>query len=190
MLDFVDLVRGTCRDLNVEVRLVPNEIVYLPRTGEACAGYFDDTLRVMAVAAARSDWSEILAHEFSHVNQFADGQFSVNGEDPYEALDYWYSGSDLPSGKAAEYMRFVMACEHDAERRSLSYLSRFGLSSDIKSYIRNANGYVVRHLFALKHRKWPGCPDWGTSVSDEEITPLSEVMLTRQIEKLIKTTCR
>lgn len=186
MWPFLNLVQDACARLQIELVLSPDEVVYLPRKGVAVAGYFDEKARVLAVGGGRSDWVEILAHEFAHLQQFIDGEFLIVGDDPYDDLEDWYSGKDLPAERVAECIGFAMSCEHDAERRAVGTLSRYGLCTDIKSYIREANGYVLRHLYAKKYRRWPTSPEWGEHLPNETIVPLDEVVLTRGLEKLIK----
>jgi len=159
----------------------------MPRKGVAVAGYFDEKARILAVGAGRSDWIEILAHEFAHLEQYVAGEFLIVGPDPYDDLEDWYVGKDLPQERLDECFALAMACEHDAERRAVGTLSRWGLCHDIKDYIRNANAYVLKHLYAKRHRHWPVSPEWGEHLSNEEITPLDEVVLTRSLERLIKS---
>lgn len=187
MIDFVVLVRNACLENGIELLLSHGDVVYMPRKGVPVAGYFDERGKVLAVAAGRSDWLQILAHEFSHLQQYVEGLFLIDGIDPYDELEDWYCGKDLPLDHVAKCIDFAMACEHDAERRTVGLLCQYGMSSnDIKEYIRDANGYVLRHLYAKKHRKWPNTPEWGESLSNEEITSLKEVTLTRTLERLIK----
>lgn len=187
ILDFVDLVKTTCLATDIEVHLVVAEEVYMPRNGVGVAGYFDDRTRVLAAAVGRIDWPEILAHEFSHVLQYQDGLFRVEEDSPYDDLEDWYAGVDLPPERVRECIQFAMACEHDAERRTIGMLCHYRLSQDIPAYIRDANGYVLSHLYAQKHRKWPKAPEWGVVLPSDALTPLHEVRLTSKLERLIRS---
>lgn len=187
ILDFVDLVKTTCLAADIEAHLVVADEVYMPRNGVGVAGYFDDRTRVLAVAVGRVDWTEILAHEFSHVLQYQEGLFGVGEDSPYDTLEEWYAGTDVPAERVQECIQFAMACEHDAERRTIGMLCRYNLSRDIPAYILDANGYVLSHLYAKKHRKWPRSPDWTGALTSDALTPLHEVRLTTKLERLIRS---
>jgi hypothetical protein len=185
-LTFVDLVRSTCAQAGVLTHLVMAPEVYMPRNGVSVAGYFDDSTMTLAVGVSREDWAEILAHEFAHVLQYQEGMFRVEEDSPYDLLEDWYAGVEVPAEQIDDAVKFAMACEHDAERRTLGMLCMYRLTRNMEEYIRDANGYVLSYLYAKKHRKWPKSPDWTNDLPGDALTPLHEVRLTAKLERLIR----
>jgi hypothetical protein len=185
MMNFIQLVNAECQAHGVELHLPATETVYMPTNAAKCAGFFDGKNKRLACAMARADWIEILAHEFSHFQQWKEGLFPIGNSDPCDLLEEWYSGKEYTKEQVEAAIVFVMSCELDAEKRAVGYICQYGLSTNISEYISCANGYVLLHLYAQKHRKWPEAPEWGDSLPRDRMLDLDEVKLTKELEALI-----
>jgi len=186
MMTFLKLVDAECQATGIELHLTPTDSVYMATNAAKCAGFFDDKSMRLACAMGRPDWAEILAHEFSHLQQWKLGMFPVGEKDPTDILEEWYAGEDFTKDQVDAAFRFVIACELDAEKRAVGYICQYRLSTNIPEYISCANGYVVLHLYAQKHRKWPEAPEWGGALPRERMLDLDELKLTKELEALIQ----
>lgn len=189
MMEFLKHVETECVKKNVRLVLSPDPYVYTMKDAARCRGFYDED-GTLAVATGAVDWPGILAHEFGHFEQYNEGLFNADSLsfEPYGVLEEWYAGKKHSEKKIGKAFDWVMECELDAERRAVGYISRYQLVSDLGAYIARANGYIVSHLWARKHRQWPHLPiDWkGLSakqlVPNNRIWNRDEVVLTPELE--------
>lgn len=193
LTEFLKLVEADAARQNVKLFLSPDPYVYTLKDAARCRGYFGEDEEILAVGVGFSEWPAILAHEFGHLEQAAEGLFQSDslGFEPYSLLEAFYAGKKVPEKKLDKAFEFVMACELDAERRAVGYISRYQLASDLGAYIAKANGYIVSHLWAKKHQQWPhGTVDWP-KLAEQKLLPNNriwareEVILSPELEKAI-----
>lgn len=187
MMEFLEKVKETCEEQNVRLMLAPQEYVYTTTDAAMCRGFYDG--ETLSVATGSPDWAGVLAHEYGHLEQSVEGLFDTSKVNHYEVLEQWWQGKKKYSAaKIAKATRFVLACELDAERRAVGYISQYQLVSDLAAYISRANGYAVSYLWAEKHKKWPAIAvSWASLklVPDNRVWTKDEVVLTEAIEEAI-----
>ncbi len=153
VLSLVDRVRKFCDARGVEVYLRQSSGI----GDHAMGGFFDEAARRLEVAIQAPGWVEVLAHEFGHVQQWAEGAFVDRGtEEAYEQHEAWLSRSiEAPAAQVRQWFRAIQACERDAERRAVSILVEENAIAEIPFYVRAANTYVLAYEAARRLRKWP-----------------------------------
>lgn len=187
MMQFLKKVEETCEEQNVRLMLSPQEYVYTTTDAAMCRGFYDgDTL---TVATGAPDWAGVLAHEYGHMEQDVEGLFDTSKLNHYDILEQWWQGKKkYTPGKISKAIKFVVACELDAERRAVGYISQYQLVTDLSAYIARANGYAVSYLWAEKHKRWPSVKvDWAALklVPENRVWTKDEVTLTEAIEEAI-----
>lgn len=166
-------VFGFCADHDVEVRLVPVERVY--QSGEPCKGLFSDHSEgnTLIVACGSPDWYKVLAHEFGHCQQAAEGLYGMSlvaprrhpkakteaPPDPTTIVDDWlYRGREVEPAALEAAFRQVIEMEMDAERRAVDLLTQHGVCR-AQDYIPDGNAYGVRLGLSMAMRRFLTPPD-------------------------------
>lgn len=155
-------ILSECMKNGIKVILDPNEktnaVFDKPQSIPVmCSGFFDQYSKLLCVAM-KSEWQGVLAHEFSHSCQAAEGKWIIPLEN--RANDPWDNWDDFLNGKEfrniEEITRHIQECELDCEKRTFKLLKQFNLLTpeEEKIYIKKANCYVLFYQVALKHRKW------------------------------------
>ncbi len=166
-LELLRWVRAECRRLGVRLHVGRGRTLRL--SGGRVSGYFCGSTRVLAVChPVRGDahlsrspggWAGILAHEASHMAQWAEGHPTWRAADVHsDRFDAWLSGEDMPAAEVRRHAMGVLALELDCERRAASLLDRFGLfptRGHRARYVRGANAYLFLHHRMVETRRWP-----------------------------------
>lgn len=149
---FLKFIKDECKKYGIKCKL--KNVSYLKLTGNVkCSGYFCETDKVLAVAMKRSDWIEILAHEYCHLTQWVDGvEVWKKGCTGLYKMDDWMNGSDVRGIK--KYLGYVRDLELDNEKRAVALIKKWGLNVDIDMYIKKANAYVQFYNYIYHTRKW------------------------------------
>lgn len=161
---FLRHVEADTQQHNVELRFVPSLIVGLPDDPSyECAGYFTEhpqLILCVATGKPRSEWLPVLAHEYSHFRQWADGaevwQANLyNGVDGEGLIDNWiHHRIELHPDRIQEYITSTLSVELDAEKRAVEYVKGFALPIDETTYIQRANASLMYYGCIPRNRKW------------------------------------
>ena len=152
--DFIAYVKAECKKNGVKCDLRKVSYVRLSK-GMKCSGWFDsDSEQPRLVCSMnRSDFLEILVHEFCHVQQWIEqcpewikSDYSMN------YIDEWLSGKEVKNIK--KHIGLSRDLELDNEKRSVKMIKKFNLDIDIEMYIKRANSYVLFYNWMLESRKW------------------------------------
>ncbi len=154
MIDFVQHVKNTCKTFDVKCELRNTKYLKLDAKNR-CAGFFDETVPLLACAMNRPDALEILVHEFAHFTQWA------------EQCDAWtnaFNGgaynkfNDMLEGKKVYNLKYHLGLcrdlELDNEKRSVTLIKKFKLPIDKKMYIKKANTYIYFYNWMVISKRW------------------------------------
>ena len=150
-LAFLDHVKKESHGIKLDLR---KRSGYL-RIGSniKCSGYFDSENKELVVATKRTDWLDILVHEYAHLTQFVDQcEAWVEGASTTDEIDRWLGGEEIE-----DIERHIVACrnlELDNEKRSVEIIKKFDLPIDVERYTKKANGYVYFYTWMLRTRRW------------------------------------
>jgi hypothetical protein len=125
--------------------------------GWRAVGYFCDRRREIRVARARSDWLDILIHEYAHFRQWVEQPACVYNADARASTvvdGYLHRKRKVAPGLLRKAFARVMAFERDAEMRAVAIAKAKGLPVDPKNYIRHANLYIYSHHLMRDTGKW------------------------------------
>jgi hypothetical protein len=157
---FIAHVKSECEKHGVEYRRFNAPFVELTESIK-CSGFFSDGTDesfdhpILCFADERTDWLEILVHEYCHMTQWLDGDhFDLWGKavDAIDFVDKWIGGEDI-SG-IEEYINISRDLELDNEKRSVEMMKKFDLPIDISKYIKKSNAYVHFYNYLKTTRKW------------------------------------
>lgn len=158
---FINIVKEDCLKNNVEFYL--GEGVTVTVNGGECAGFFQDLPRPkLSVATGKpvTEWFEILAHEYSHLQQWKEQSvvwlnhrvFNIECAD---LIDLWLNKKiELTEPQLTEYIQKIIDVEKDCEERTVNLIKTLNLPIDAENYIRKANAYLFFYHGVKKHRKW------------------------------------
>lgn len=150
--------------LGVEFRLV--DAPSLPYNGNdqvPVSGFFvENPSPVLGVAIGKDpeEWLEILAHESSHMDQWAQGcaawtnNIMPDGREAVDWIDDWISGKEFESSDLRQAFDAAKEVELDCERRTLSKIRSFALPVSADAYAQRANAYVHFYAQVAQTRKW------------------------------------
>jgi hypothetical protein len=116
--------------------------------GWRAAGYFCDRERLIRVARGRSDWLDILIHEYAHFRQWVEQAAHVYNADAAASItvaNYLHGGKTPAPAVLRRAFSRVMAMERDAEMRAVRIAKAHGLPIDEERYARHANLYIYSH---------------------------------------------
>ena len=152
-LAFLDHVKKECKSHGIKLDLRKRS-GYLRIGGNIkCSGYFDSENKQLVVATKRTDWLDILVHEYAHLTQFADQCDAwVEGASTTDEIDRWLGGEEIE-----DIERHIVACrnlELNNEKRSVEIIKKFDLPIDVERYTKKANGYVYFYTWMLRTRRW------------------------------------
>jgi len=131
-----------------------------------CSGFFDDKLKVLAVACkkARRDFFPVFVHEYYHFIQWELKQENFTNLSQNQELEFalwkWLDGELDDLSLAEKSLREHQAMELDCERRTIKAIENFGLSIYVEDYIKAANIYVLFYNVLLKTKKWYDYPPY------------------------------
>lgn len=151
-LAFIQFVKSECKKYGVKCSL--RNTTYVKLSGNIkCSGWFDEEVPELVCSMNRTDWIEILAHEFSHLTQWVE-QIDLWKKCMVSMpkVDEWLSGE--PVRNIAKYLADSRDLELDNEKRAVKVIKRFNLNVDIDRYIRKANAYVFFYNRLRETRQW------------------------------------
>jgi hypothetical protein len=157
---FVAHVKSECEKHGVEYRRFNAPFVELTESIK-CSGFFSDGTDesfdhpILCFADERTDWLEILVHEYCHMTQWLDKEDFDLWEKATDALDFvdkWIEGEDISC--IEKYINISRDLELDNEKRSVEMSKRFDLPIDIPRYIKKSNAYVHFYNYIKITRKW------------------------------------
>lgn len=163
----VGFLRHLCwraQRLGVEFRLI--DAPSLPYNGNdqiPVSGFFVENPKpVLGVAIGKDpeEWLEVLAHESSHMDQWAQGceawknNVMPDGREAVDWIDEWISGKEFAPAALGQAFAAAKEVELDCERRTLSKIRSFGLPLSVEHYAQRANAYVHFYSQVAKTRKW------------------------------------
>ena len=150
--------------LGVEFRFIDAPSVpYNGNPDTPVSGFFVESpapVLGLAIGKDPEEWLEILAHESSHMDQWAQGSqaWSNNvmpdGREAVDWIDDWISGQEVDQGLLSHAFQAAKAVELDCERRTITKIRSFGLPIDVRGYAQRANAYVHFYGQVEKTRAW------------------------------------
>jgi len=149
---FISYIKKQCKKYGVKCDL--RNTKYIKLSGNIkCSGYFDEEEPRLVVAMKRTDWLQILAHEYCHLTQWVDECDAwMNGCKGLPYVDEWLSGKRIPHIK--KYLAYSRDLELDNEKRTVNLIKKWGLDIDVDEYVRKANAYVMFYNYIYHTRKW------------------------------------
>ena len=149
---FIKHVKTVCKIYGVKCSL--RKSTYVRMDGNVrCSGWFDESAPELVVAINRTDWIEILAHEYSHLTQWVE-QVPVWKDAELSLGKVWEWLDGKTRKNIAHHISVARDLELDNEKRSVKVIKEFKLNVDIDEYIRKANAYVQFYNWMLITRKW------------------------------------
>ena len=157
---FIAHVKSECEKHGVEYRRFNAPFVELTESIK-CSGFFSDGTDesfdhpILCFADERTDWLEILVHEYCHMTQWLDGDhFDLWGKavDAIDFVDKWIGGEDI-SG-IEKYINISRDLELDNEKRAVEIFKKWDLPVDVDLYTKKANAYVNFYNYMKVSRKW------------------------------------
>ncbi len=148
---FLDEVRRSCDAAGVRLRLEPRALTRTKDLGE-----FDDSKKILRVATCDPEWWTTLAHEYSHLCQWAEGDPTWESESTEDAkFDAWLAGKrKFPPAELRRIVRVIQRCELDAERRAIQWIRTYHLTDDLVRYARAGNFHIWQYEHARKTGRW------------------------------------
>ena len=125
--------------------------------GWRAVGYFCDRRREIRVARARSDWLDILIHEYAHFRQWVEQPARVYNADARASTvvdGYLHRKRKVAPGLLRKAFARVMAFERDAEIRAMKIAKAKSLPIDVEAYARYANLYIYSHHLMRDTGRW------------------------------------
>lgn len=151
-LAFIKHVKTTCKIYGIKCSLRKSKYVILDGNVK-CSGWFDETSKELVVAINRTDWIEILVHEYSHLTQWVE-QIPIWKEAEKSLVKVW-EWLDMKERKNInKHIGVARDLELDNEKRSVKVIKEFKLNVDLDNYIRKANAYVQFYNWIMITRKW------------------------------------
>jgi hypothetical protein len=155
---FVEHVRAECRKHGIRFILSPAEYVCTREDG--CGGYFTDEPPVLCVATGRPRWVEMLAHEYSHMQQWLAEARVWRACKPIDEhfTDWTFGKARMSRRRVARVCRLTQSCELDCERRAVRLLQGRRLldAAGLRRYVRESNAYVLLYEFIRLTGTWYG----------------------------------
>lgn len=155
-----------CRSLGVLFRMHEDiKVPYLGRDGDLVPGYFwggsegRGAELCVAVVVENTGWLDVLLHESSHMEQWAEGSLEwsgtmMDGGDSYELMSRWVDGVDYPDGVLDEIFRRCLELELDCEKRTVARMVCYGMSERVGDYVRRANSHLWSYCMIREKRRW------------------------------------
>lgn len=161
--DFIDYVKADCVAHGVKFKEYKRSYIKLTDSIK-CSGFFssgeEDQFKepILAYAAGRADYLEVLTHEYCHMTQWLDGiQLWADSIESMECIDKWLAGEKVRNiGKHISISRDL---ELDNEKRTVKMIKKWGLPIDIGEYTKKANAYVHFYNYLKISRKWSVPPN-------------------------------
>lgn len=156
---FVQNVKRRCKANNIELVLSPSRAVVLTDSFSTdCAGYFDDSDRVLAVACGKpfDQWIEILIHEYSHMEQYLhDERWAYWGDCCAKMWEWLDNELELDDETLLYVVNGMIDLERDCELRALANIIKWDLPINKSRYQRKANLYLYSYRLMPITKKFP-----------------------------------
>lgn len=179
--EFLDYVKSNCAKKGIIFKVSSNSVIKTEATGSDCSGFFEESLVVPAtlgIAGELNDkqFFEVLAHEFSHSQQWLEQskewresrlnkeevvKYSqilgkdVNGLETGDIVTMWIDRElELDSITINDLINRTTAVEFDCEQRTVELIESLKLDIDTKVYAQKANAYLLTYFYAMKTRMW------------------------------------
>ncbi len=158
--EFVKHMKSHCQNHGIELYMP--KAPYILANGFKCSGYFESDEKKLSVAVSddESMWVSTLAHEASHMDQWIENSkwwnCTTNGPfDANEMIDMWLGGYvELTDTKKHKYIKSIMDCEFDCEKRTVEKIKEFDLPVDPIQYTKGAISYIWMYKVVEATRKW------------------------------------
>ncbi len=178
---FLDYVKNHCDNKGIEFKVFEGKTAMTVMTNSPCSGFFESNEKIKPTLGIAKDlegstFFEVLAHEFSHSNQYLEkdpawdnSRLSSEEVRKYserlnkdlssletgDVLDFWWSKViELSSEEADSLTLRTTAVEFDCERRTVELIKSLGLALNSQEYAQKANAYLATYFFARKHRRF------------------------------------
>jgi len=160
--DFVEHVKAKTKAAGIKTELRNVKHLRLGDGCAGCAGYFceEDSLLVVATNRPEKQWLAILAHEFSHFEQWQENCPSwsgclINGVDLTEDYYRWCARvKEMNVEVAMEAMTNIRRLELDCERRSVVNIIKYDLGLDLDKYKQQSASYIHFYNWTFLRRAW------------------------------------
>ncbi len=161
--NFIKHVREKAAEYGVKVFLRNQKRIKLSK-GNYCAGYFSDSdfKIVVAIDVPLNNWVSVLAHEFSHMEQWISNvkmwdNLNIYNTDSCSEFFEWLEGKyELHEELITYHMRRVCEMELNCEKRTVEMIKKFKLPINIPNYIQKANTYIWFYSVVRQKRQWEG----------------------------------
>lgn len=169
--EFIQFVKDECKKYGVKCSLRNTKSVKLSSSVK-CSGWFDEQVPELVVSMNRTDWIEILAHEYSHLTQWVD-QIPLwkTSEKSLGIVWGWLEGKN--HRKINDHIDVVRDLELDNEKRTVKIIKKFNLNVNLDNYVKKSNAYVQFYNWIKITRRW----------SDPKNSPYKNVRLLESMPK-------
>lgn len=154
-------IRRKCEDNKIKFLLKPGKSK--EKDGEA-NGYFDGESLVVFYGDKLCTVDNILTllHESCHLDQMLENSqywtdCFIEGNDVANLLELMENGIvDLSEDKKINYVKRIVNCEVDADRRTVKKILKYGFHrfTSVKEYVRIANAYQMEYWFYAHYERW------------------------------------
>lgn len=123
--------------------------------GYRSQAYFCEQEKVIKIAKNNKSSFKNLVHEYAHFLQWLDSDpLFIKSDKAIEIIDNWFAGKNYSQKELQNAFRVVREMERDCEMRSAELIQKWGLSINVKNYIKDANIYIYLHYAMEKKRKF------------------------------------
>lgn len=150
--DFLDFIKPELEKKNVTLNLINSTGIDRGKT----TGYFDSTIRELAVAVKYERAFSILAHEYCHFKQWVEKPAFWNRTmEGYVGFFDWLGTENPISSKILRWKNEVIRVEHDCDRMTIELIKKLKLEIDLKKYAQQSNAYISGYHLIATYRRWP-----------------------------------
>jgi hypothetical protein len=160
---FLKHVRKTCKKYGITFKIGQGKTIIMKPFTFKVLGYFDEDNKILACAKGRSEeeFLSILVHEFAHALQWIekDIRYTDCSHRKYgsvqNAVCLWVQDKlEIRDKELKNYIQKTIACELDAERRSIKIIKTYGLPIDLNRYCSNASATLFSYWVTIKTKQW------------------------------------
>lgn len=220
-VEFLNYVKSFCDSHGIDFKVFEGTHARTVVNNEECSGFFENNSKItptlgIAQGLDEQTFYEILAHEFSHANQYLENspywtnsrlteeevkkysteKLDLTGFETGDLFTLWMDGEiDLPVEVVKDMALRTTAVEFDCERRTVELIDKLKLEINPQIYAQKANAYLITYFYALKHKRWTTSGQ-ATYTKPEVYSVLPKVVdeefcqsLPEEVEKLIQLHC-
>jgi hypothetical protein len=179
--EFLDYVKQSCNDNGIIFKVSDSSVITTEAIGSECSGFFEESPMIPATLGIagglnEKQFYEVLAHEFSHSQQWLDKspywiesrlnkeevlKFSkqlgkdVSGLETGDLVQMWIDKElEIEEDVLNNLVNRTTAVEFDCESRTLKLIEKLQLDIDFKTYAQKSNAYLLTYFYAQRLRKW------------------------------------